>query len=132
MKRYGSGHTQMRKTTKEDVFLLHLQLMIVVVKAALKGYPIGDYRKRAALENAHLVHKLISTLDVTFLDLKTSSHLFRERVKLLSVMATAIVSETYPLGIYRRQAVLENIDIIHEYAFPQKKMKLFHDVLKVA
>lgn len=115
-----------------DVFLLRLQLLIVIVRAALKGYPIGKLRKKAALENAAAVHSLVLDLDLSFLDLKALSSLFRERVKLLSFMAAAIVSEDFPLGIHRRQAVLDNIDIITRYGFPQKNIKLFHDVLKVA
>ncbi|NOX33872.1 MAG: hypothetical protein GXP56_09060 [Deltaproteobacteria bacterium] len=115
-----------------DVFLLRLHLLIVIVKAALKGYPIGEIRKSAALDTAVMLHRQISNIDITFLNLKTSSHLFKERVKLLSVMATAIISETYPLGIHRRQAMLDNIEMITEYAFPRKSLKLFHEVLKVA
>jgi hypothetical protein len=47
-------------------------------------------------------------------------------------MATAIVSESYPLGIHRQQAVQENIDMIVGYAFPDRQLELFPDVLKVA
>ncbi|MCK5164396.1 MAG: hypothetical protein KAJ25_02565 [Desulfobacula sp.] len=117
---------------ENEVFLLRLHLLIVIVKASLKGYPIGKFRKKAALDIVSSVHKLISNLDISFLNLNTSSHLFKERVKLLSVMGTAIISEDYPLGIHRRQAVLDNIEMITEYAFPQKNLKLFHEVLKVA
>lgn len=122
----------MHPMTENDVFLLRLHLLIVIVKAALKGYPIGKFRKKAALDNASAVHKLISNLDISFLNLKTSSHLFKERVKLLTVMATAIIGENYPLGIHRREAMLDNIEMITEYAFPHKSLELFHDVLKVA
>ena len=118
--------------SENDIFLLRLHLLIIIVKAALKGYPIGKFRKKSALENAAAVHKLISTFDISFLNLKTSSHLFKERVKLLSVMATAIISENYPLGIHRREAMLDNIEMIIEYAFPEKKMALYHEILKVA
>ncbi|MCP3876191.1 MAG: hypothetical protein GY699_23995 [Desulfobacteraceae bacterium] len=117
---------------ENDVFLLQLHLLIVTVKAALKGYPIGKYRKKAALDNANAVHRLISGFDISFLNLKTSSHLFKERVKLLSVMATAIISEDYPLGIHRREAMLDNIEMIIEYAFPENKMELYHEIFKVA
>ena len=132
MKRFGSVHQKMNKMGENKVFLMHLHLMIVMIKASLKGYPAGEFRKAAALDTASIVHKLISNIDLSFLGLKTSSHLFRERVKLLSVMAAAIVSEDYPLGIHRREAVRDNIEIITEYAFPNKQIELFHEVLRVA
>ncbi len=111
---------------------MNLHLLIVIIKASLKGYPAGEFRKTAALNTATAVHRLISKLDLSFLGSKASSYLFRERVKLLSVMAAAIVSEDYPLGIHRREAVMDNIEIITEHAFPNKNLDLFHEVLKVA
>lgn len=132
MNRFGSDQPRNDVTTQEDVFLLRLHLLIVMVKAALKGYPIGTHRKKAALDNASVMYNLISQIDISFLELTTSPHLFKERVKLLSVMATAILSEEYPLGVHRREAVLDNIETIAEYAFPEKKLNLFPHVLKVA
>ena len=132
MNRFGPTQPQDRKTTQEDAFLLRLHLLIVMVKAALKGYPIGEHRKKNALDNAAAVYNLISQVDLSFLNLTTSTHLFKERVKLLSVMTTAIISEEYPLGVHRREAVLDNIKMISEYAFPQKSLELFPEVLKVA
>jgi len=132
MKRFGSTNQNMHEMDENEVFMMHLHLLIVMIKAALKGYPAGKHRKEVALNTAGTVHKLISNLDLSFLELKTSSHLFRERVKLLSVMAAAIISEDYPLGIHRREAVRDNIEIITEYAFPNKNLELFHEVLRVA
>jgi hypothetical protein len=132
MKPYGAPHLQMKNMNENDIFLLHLHLLIVMVKAALKGYPIGDHRKNAVLENAAIVHRLILSLDLSFLELKASTHLFQERVKLLSVMAAAVVNDEFPLGIHRREAVLDNIEIITEMGLSQKNMQLFHNVLKVA
>lgn len=132
MKRFGSINHKMHKMNENEIFLMHLHLLIVIIKASLKGYPAGKLRKDAALNTATTVHRLISNLDLSFLGLKTSSHLFRERVKLLSVMAAAIISDDYPLGIHRREAVRDNIEIIAEYAFPNKNIELFHEVLRVA
>nr|NJM01105.1 hypothetical protein [Desulfobacula sp.] len=132
MKRFGSTNLNMHEMDENEVFLMQLHLLVIMIKAALKGYPAGKYRKEAALNTAGTVHQLVSNLDLSFLELKTSSHLFRERVKLLSVMAAAIISEDYPLGIHRREAVRDNIDIITEYAFPNKNLELFHEVLRVA
>jgi hypothetical protein len=122
----------MRPLDENHVFMVRLHLLIIIVKAALKGYPLGKYRKSAAIENANEIHQILERLDISFLDLSTSSHLFKQRVKLLCVMASAIVSESYPLGIHRQQAVQENIDVIVAYAFPDRQLDLFPDVLKVA
>ncbi len=132
MKRFGPEKLNAKNATETDLFLIRLHLLIVTVKASLRGYPVGKHRKQAALGNATYVHKLISELNISFLNLNCSAHLFKERVKLLSVMGMAIVSEDYPLGIHRREAVMDNIDILIEYAFPETKFDLFHDVLKVA
>ncbi len=132
MKRFGPGNHLMRPMLEKDIFLSRLHLLIVMVKAAVKGYPIGTHRKKAALENAATIHKQIARLDTSFIGQTTSSHLFRERVKLLSVMAAAMIGENYPMGVHRREAMLDNIQMIEESAFPHQKLKLFDKVLKVA
>ncbi len=132
MKRFGSRSHLMRPMNENDVFLFRLHLLIVIVKAAMKGYPVGEYRKNAALENAGLVHKMVMHQELSFLQLNSSVHLFRERVKLLSIMAVAIVNDHYPMGIHRREAVSDNIAMIEELVFPHEKMELFDSVLKVA
>jgi len=114
------------------IFLLRLHLLIVMVKAKLKGYPVGAYRKEAVLENSASVFKAIAKLNSSFFSSNPASHLFKERVKLLSVMATAIICEDYPLGIHRREAVLDNIEIIIQTVFPRQKISLFHDILMAA
>ncbi len=132
MKRFGCRNHLAHSMNENDVFLSRLHLLIVVVKASLKGYPVGKYRKKAGIENANEVYKLISKVDISFMNLESASHLFRERVKLLTVMVSAIIGENYPLGVHRREAMLNNVEIIEEYAFPHKKLKLFDKVLKVA
>ncbi len=131
MKRFGASHIHSKKMDDTHLFLMRLHLLIVMVKAKLKGYPSGDHRKEAVLENAAALFKTIPNINISFLG-STSSHLFRERVKLLSVMATAIICEDYPLGIHRREAVIDNIEIIIQTAFPRQKLSLFHDVLMAA
>lgn len=132
MKRFGCRNHQAQSMNENDIFLSRLHLLIIVVKAALKGYPVGKYRKKAGIENAGEVHKMISRMDIAFLGLETSPHLFKERVKLLTVMVSAIIGENYPMGVHRREAMLNNIEIIEESAFPNKKLELFDKVLKVA
>ena len=132
MKRFGKAHINNKEMDDAHLFLMHLHLLIVMVKAKLKGYPGGDFRKKAALKTATLIFKSIPKVNFSFLGSKASSHLFKERVKLLSVMATAIVCEDYPLGVHRREAVLDNIEMIIQIAFPKQKLSLFHDVLMAA
>ncbi len=132
MKRFGTIQNKEPRISQEHVFSSRLHLLLVMVKAALKGYPMGEFRKKAALDNAVVVNHLISQIDISFLNLDSSTHLFRERVKLLSVMAAAIFSEDYPLGVHRREAVFENIKVISDYAFPNRELALFPEVLKVA
>lgn len=131
MKRFGIAHISNKKMDDTDLFLMRLHLLIVMVKAKLKGYPGGDFRKKAALETATLIFKATPGVNVSFLG-KASSHLFKERVKLLSVMATAILCEDYPLGVHRREAVLDNIEMITQIGFPSQNLSLFHDVLMAA
>ncbi|WDP86566.1 MAG: hypothetical protein HUN05_16750 [Desulfobacter sp.] len=60
MKRFKSkitaAQTQMDQTY---LFRMGLQLMIIMVKAELEGYPVGKYRKKAVLENAAWIHKKV-------------------------------------------------------------------------
>ena len=131
MKRFGATLVRSKKMDDTHLFLMRLHLLIVMVKAKLKGYPAGEHRKEAVLENAASLFKTIPNINISFLG-NTSSHLFRERVKLLTVMATAIICEDYPLGIHRREAVMDNIEIIIQTTFPRQKLSLFHDVLMAA
>ena len=132
MKRFGPTHIRSRNMDDAHLFLMRLHLLIVMMKGKLKGYPGGDFRKDAVLENAAIVFKTIPGLNISFLGPRTSSHLFKERVKLLSVMSTAIICEDYPLGVHRRKAIIDNMESIIETAFPRQKLALFHDVLMVA
>ena len=132
MKRFGATHISSKEMEDTHFFLMRLYLLIVMVKAKLKGYPGGTYRKEAVLENSASVFKAIPKLNISSLGSSPASHLFKERVKLLSVMATAMICEDYPLGIHRREAVLDNIEVIIQTVFPRQKISLFHDILMAA
>lgn len=114
------------------LFRMRLQLMVIMVKAALDGYPVGSFRKEAVLETASNLHKEVSGIDIKVSSARGANHLFKERVKLLSVMAMAIVSEDYPLGIHRREAVLDNIETIIALLFPEQDFSLYHKILQAA
>ena len=133
MKRFGSDKGKMAPGD-DPIFLFRqrLCLLIVMVKARIKGYPVGKFRRSAVLENAAFLHKACARIDITLPDNSSCAHLFKERVKLLAIMATALVSDDYPLGLHRRDAVLENIESIVAAAFPQQELPLFHDILMAA
>ena len=124
--------TPLDKMDSLHIFRMRLHLLIIMVKAKLKGYPVGEFRKEAVLENAARLHQDLANPEIKFSGNQTSTHLFKERVRLLSVMATAIISDDYPLGIHRREAVLDNIEIIIETAFPKQDLPLFHEILMAA
>ncbi|MFH2091839.1 MAG: hypothetical protein ABIJ31_05695 [Pseudomonadota bacterium] len=132
MKRFGASKKTMQPMNENNGFMVRLHLLTIIVKAALKGYPVGTFRQQAAIENANEIHRQIDHMKVSFLKGSTSSHLFKQRVKLLCIMATAMVSENYPMGGYRRQAISDNLEVIVKYAFPDKQEQLFDDILKVA
>ncbi len=132
MKQFGPSRICPDAMDEQHVFLMRLHLLMVMITARLKGYPTGTFRKKAVLENAAEVHRLVMHTDLSGLGSHTSSHILKERVKLLSIMAMAIISEDYPLGIHRREAVLENIDNLMESVFSKKKCILFHDALNAA
>lgn len=114
------------------LFRMRLQLMIIMVKAKLEGYPVGPFRKEAVLETASRLHKDVIRVDLRISGSKGTNHLFKERVKLLSVMATAIISDDYPLGVHRREAVLDNIETIVSLLFPEQDLSLYRRILKAA
>lgn len=134
MKRFGASNMNTDTVGNDHIFTTRLHLLVIMVKATLNGYPIGSYRKKAVIENAKALHRLLSDSDISLalLNFNTSSHIFKQRIELLCVMATAIVSETYPLGSHRQKAVQENLDTIVNIAFPKAKMELYEDLLNVA
>ena len=132
MQRFGASDPLPRQMDPIHLFRMQLHLLMVMIKAALKGYPVGEFRKRAVMDTAGRLHQAISEMSPDTFTTPLAFHLLRERVKLICVMAMAIISEEYPLGIHRREAVLENMDSLVEAVFPEKNLILFHDILKAA
>jgi len=120
---------KMREISTDDIFLSRLKLMIIMVKAYLIGYPLGKYRKRAIIENAHHVfyqamrmnadsqnsenHILDGQSNVICKEDTSEWYHFYQRVQLLAVMAKAL-AEDRPTGKYRIRAINENLDKIYE------------------
>jgi hypothetical protein len=129
MIKLGPTSGEMRPMSDDDIFLSRLKLLIIMAKAYLKNWPIGNYRKSAIIENAHYVfyHSLKLVSKTAFSknhDLKSHSvttsgdetleeYVFHQRVQLLSVMAKTLAEDRLT-GNLRKKALQENLDRICE------------------
>jgi len=120
MLRLGSPSSETREMDLDDIFLSRLKLMLIMAKAYLNGWPMGDHRRQAMLENARHVESesvdlggLVSGDDNPRKAVEPTEHdhLFYQRVKLLAVMVKA-AAKGYPMGEHRKAAMQENLDII--------------------
>lgn len=111
----------------DDIFLSRLKLLIIMAKAYLKNYPVGNYRKSALIENAnhvfyHSLHLVSETnfsenygsksqLGIAFeIDIEEERK-FYQRVQLLAVMVKA-VAENRLTEEFRKKALQENLNRI--------------------
>ena len=115
MLRLGSSPEDMREMSKDDIALSRLQLLIIMSKAYLKGYPLGVHRKQAIIENAEYLAKLDAETkpDAESRGEMDFDYVFHQRVQLLAVMAKAF-AEGCPMGQFRLQALRDNLDFICE------------------
>ena len=123
MLRLGSPQAHTREMDLDDIFVARLKLLIVMGKTFLKGFPLGEYRRQAMLENAtHIETESIDiggTLDLPQLNVPFQTgavemdHVFFQRAKLLAVMIKA-VAKGFPMGEHRKNAMQENLDAISE------------------
>jgi len=120
MLRLGSQPSQTREMDLDDIFLSRLKLMIIMAKSYLNGFPMGDHRRRAMLENAHYVEsECIDLTDVingfpsasATVEGSVYDHVFYQRVKLLAVMVKA-AAKGFPMGEHRQSAMSENLDAV--------------------
>ena len=120
MLRLGSEATSTREMDLDDIFLSRLNLLIIMGKSFLDGYPLGEHRRKAMLENARHIES--ESIDLGGLVTEQPQpnpvwgsmefdHVFFQRAKLLAVMIKA-VGKGFPMGEHRKQAMRENIDII--------------------
>jgi hypothetical protein len=121
MLRLGSSHTHTREMDLDDIFLSRLKLLIIMGKAYLNGFPLGECRRQAMLENAR--HIEMESIDLGGLigpscpngsastGIMKFDHVFFQRAKLLAVMIKA-VAKGFPMGEHRKNAMQENLDII--------------------
>jgi hypothetical protein len=129
MIKLGPASVEMRAMSEDDIFSSRLKLLIIMAKAYLRDCPLGNYRKKAIIENAnhvfyhslHLVSESSIVKDNGFdpqADIvskgKTSEeHLFHQRVQLLAVMAKALAEERLR-GHFRKKALTDNLNKICE------------------
>lgn len=115
MLRFGSDPADMGEMSEEDISLSRLQLLIIMCKAYLKDYPLGEYRKEAVIKNAQEVSKDVTSLgsDVESTQEMDVDYVLRQRVELLALMAKAF-AEGYPMGQFRQQALKDNLGHISE------------------
>jgi hypothetical protein len=129
MIKLGPASVEMRAMSEDDVFSSRLKLLIIMAKAYLRDCPLGNYRKKAIIENAnhvfyhslHLVSESSILKDQGFefpADIvsrgKTSEeHLFHQRVQLLAVMAKALAEDRLR-GHFRKKALTDNLNKICE------------------
>jgi hypothetical protein len=106
----------------DDIFFSRLQLMIIMAKAFLEGYPLGEHRCRAMLENAEHIETDAAQMGTPAppnaaqaapSENMPHDHIFFQRVKLLAVMLKA-VAKGFPMEDHRKAAMQENLDMICE------------------
>lgn len=110
---------------ENDLLVSRLNLLVIMAKAQLKYYPMGDFRKRAVLENARSLfhyartktYKVFSVPSTESVSQESSrnisdfGYLFMQRSQLLAVMMYAF-AKGKAKGSFREKAMAENIEKI--------------------
>jgi hypothetical protein len=129
MLRLGANPLNMKEMDLDDIFTSRLQLLIIMAKAYLNGYPLGKYRALAVIENANHVQIEAEELGIDLRRLQGdgdmhpehyADHAFYQRVQLLARMAKAFAKGN-PGDPYRKEALKRNLDhICNQIAFYRK------------
>ena len=120
MLRLGTPPPDIREMDLDDIFVSRLKLLLLMGKSFIAGFPMGEHRRRAMLENAQ--HIETESIDLggfvcegPFQHASSGpmnfDHVFYQRVKLLAVMIKAI-AKGYPMGEHRKTALIDNMDMI--------------------
>lgn len=129
MIKLGPASVEMRAMSEDDVFSSRLKLLIIMAKAYLRDCPLGNYRKKAIIENAnhvfyHSLHLVSESsilkdngfehpADIVSKGKTSEEHLFHQRVQLLAVMAKALAEDRLR-GHFRKKALTDNLNKICE------------------
>ena len=122
MDRFRSSRLSGNNMSDDDIFVARLQLLIIMSKAFLKGFTIGEYQKKAIVENAQALFYCSLFMDhkedKPEADLSKKDNreiqegsLFHNKIRLLSVAAMAF-AEGRLLGEHKKKELRENIDYI--------------------
>jgi hypothetical protein len=128
----------------DEMLISRLKLLLIMAKAKVKGYPMGNHRKAAIIENSRIVFneslarslKILASLTSASDDEALSDgptlldHLFLQRTQLLAVMMSSL-SRGPSGGRFRNKAVVLNIDQICTYLSNRFQFGIVH-FLKVA
>jgi hypothetical protein len=147
MIRYGAVANKMRPMNSDEMLIYRLKLLLIMAKAKIQGYPMGNHRKAAIIENCRIVFK--ESLSRSFKILASLSsvssvsddeapcdgatlldHLFLQRTQLLAVMMSSL-SRGPSGGRFRNKAVALNIDQICAYLSNRSQFGIVN-FLKVA
>jgi len=146
MIKLGPAPVEMRAMSDDDIFSSRLKLLIIMAKAYLKDCPLGNYRKKAIIENAnhvfyHSLHMVSESsaltnngfdfqADIVSKGKTSEEHLFHQRVQLLAVMAKALAEDRLK-GHFRKKALTDNLNKICETLIFKFQIREV-DFLKVA
>lgn len=135
MVRYGAAVDEMQPFKNKMLFLANVKLLVIMAKACLKNYPLGENRKKAIQDTAHSVfydalyhgsHSAKGSQDLPVQneggEAEQAEHLFYQRAQLLSVMMKSLAAQN-PQGDYRRRAIAENIDCLCDYFSDQLSLR---------
>ena len=103
MMKFGSQPAEMRKMSVGDIFLSQLKLLIIMVKAQLRGCPLGKFREQAVINNAnYILDRSLPMLDTSTLrdgepvsiqKIIPADDAFRDGVQRLAVLAKEMVND---------------------------------------
>jgi hypothetical protein len=138
MIRFGATSENASEMDLDRIFISRLELLIVMARAYLEGYPLGAVRKSAMIGNANYI--TAESVDLELLiptrgkqpckDGMNFDHLFYQRVKLLASMVRTI-GENDALGAQQKKTLTDNLEIIcNALQFTSGVKKV--DFLKVA
>lgn len=122
MNRFGSFRPSDNTMSDDDIFVARLQLLIIMSKAFLKDFAIGEYQKKAIIENAQALFYSSLFMDHKEIESKADpsqqenqeiqeESLFHNKIRLFSAAAMAF-AEGHLLGGRKKKELQNNIDYI--------------------
>lgn len=135
MIRYGAVTRRMKPMPAQEIFRLHVNLLIIMTKAYLKGNPLGDFRKKAIIQSARYVFSEARTQSKQLMMENNAAQtgtksltrriqedqIFFQRIQLLAVGANAF-AKGKAQGRHRKQAMADSIEWIRDHLAKQKSL----------